>query len=159
MIQPSYPCAWSSLVEGGEGLYLPNCQTNLAIALYALILFFKFINTTAYHLGGYKPPSPVSCNAPCLLLNSSVAYPYLQLLVERLRFGEYGGLRQPVVRPLAHGQTCPKAFLNEDVVVPHFGLFDSLPEFAKNKIVSAFKLGNLKLRHFLFCQTVFPWSI
>ena len=25
---------WSSLVEGGEGLFLPNCQTNLVIALY-----------------------------------------------------------------------------------------------------------------------------
>ena len=24
---------WSSLVEGGEGWYLPNCQTNLVIAL------------------------------------------------------------------------------------------------------------------------------
>ena len=24
---------WSSLVEGGEGSYLPNCQTNLVIAL------------------------------------------------------------------------------------------------------------------------------
>ena len=27
-----YVKAWSSLVEGGEGLYLPNCQTTLAIA-------------------------------------------------------------------------------------------------------------------------------
>ena len=42
---------WSSLVEGGEGLYLPNCQTNLVIALDALsLLFCIFINTTAYHL-------------------------------------------------------------------------------------------------------------
>ena len=31
---------WSSLVEGGEGSYLPNCQTNLAIALYTLSLLF-----------------------------------------------------------------------------------------------------------------------
>ena len=32
----------SSLVEGVEGLYLPNCQTNLVIALYTLsLLFFK----------------------------------------------------------------------------------------------------------------------
>ena len=45
---------WSSLVEGGEGSYLPNCQTNLVIALYTLsLLFGKLINTTAYHLGRY----------------------------------------------------------------------------------------------------------
>ena len=25
---------WIALVEGGEGSYLPNCQTNLVIALY-----------------------------------------------------------------------------------------------------------------------------
>ena len=49
----------SSLVEGGEGLHLPNCQTNLVIALYTLsLLFCKFINTTAYHLGRYEPSSP-----------------------------------------------------------------------------------------------------
>ena len=42
--------AWSSLVEGGEGSYLPNCQTTLVIALDALFLLFCiFINTTAYH--------------------------------------------------------------------------------------------------------------
>ena len=58
---------WSSLVEGGEGLYLPNCQTNLVFALYTLsLLFCKFINTTACHLGRYEPSSPVSCLAPCL---------------------------------------------------------------------------------------------
>ena len=28
--------AWSSVVEGYEGSYLPNCQSNLAIALGAL---------------------------------------------------------------------------------------------------------------------------
>ena len=55
----------SSLVEGGEGSYLPNCQTNLVIALDALsLLFCIFINTTAYHLGRYEPSSPVSCRAP-----------------------------------------------------------------------------------------------
>ena len=60
-----YP--WSSLVEGGEGSFLPNCQTNLVIALYTLsLLFCKFINTTAYHLGRYKPSSHVSCRAPWL---------------------------------------------------------------------------------------------
>ena len=57
--------AWSSLVEGAEGLYLPNCETNFVIALYTLsLLFFKFINTTAYHLGIYKPSSPLSCLFP-----------------------------------------------------------------------------------------------
>ena len=41
------------------------CQTNLVIALYALsLLFCKFTNTTAYHLGIYKPSAPVSCRAP-----------------------------------------------------------------------------------------------
>ena len=35
-----YP--WSSLVEGGEGLYQPNCQTTLVIALDALLLLFVF---------------------------------------------------------------------------------------------------------------------
>ena len=43
---------WSSLVEGGEGSYLPNYQTTLVIALDALsLLFCIFINTTAHHLG------------------------------------------------------------------------------------------------------------
>ena len=31
---------WSSLVEGGEDSYLPDCQTNLVIALYTLSLLF-----------------------------------------------------------------------------------------------------------------------
>ena len=58
-----YP--WSSLVEGGEGLYLPNCQTILVIASCTLsLLFCKFTNTTAYHLGRYEPSSPISCHAP-----------------------------------------------------------------------------------------------
>ena len=57
--------SWSSVVEGGEGSYLPNCQTNLVIALDTLsLLFCIFINTTAYHLGRYEPSSPVSCRAP-----------------------------------------------------------------------------------------------
>ena len=55
--------SWSSLVKGGKGSYLPNCKTNLVIALYTLsLLFFKF--TTAYHLGRYEPSSPVICRAP-----------------------------------------------------------------------------------------------
>ena len=42
-----------------EVLYLPNCQTNLVIVLRALSLLFRhFINTTAYHLGRYKPSTP-----------------------------------------------------------------------------------------------------
>ena len=58
-------CAWSSLVKGGKGLYLPNCQTNLVIDLDALsLLFCIFMNTTAYHLGRDEPSSPVSCHAP-----------------------------------------------------------------------------------------------
>ena len=58
---------WSSLVEGDEGFYLPNCQTNLVFALLALsLLLWHLINTTACHLGRYEPSSPVSCRAPCL---------------------------------------------------------------------------------------------
>ena len=54
MIKP-----WSSLVEGVEGSYLPNCQTTLVIVLDALsLLFCIFINTTASHLGRYKPSPP-----------------------------------------------------------------------------------------------------
>ena len=41
-------------------MYLPNCKTNLVIALHILSpLFCKFINTIAYHLGRYEP-SPTS---------------------------------------------------------------------------------------------------
>ena len=58
---------WSSIVEGGEGSFLINCQTNLVIALYTLsLLFCKFINTTGYHLGRCEPSSPVSCRTPWL---------------------------------------------------------------------------------------------
>ena len=46
--------AWQ--LTGYEGSYLANCQTNLVIALHALsLLFCSFINTTAIHLGRYKP--------------------------------------------------------------------------------------------------------
>ena len=42
--------AWSSFVEGDEGSYLPNCQSNLVISLDTLFLLFCiFINTTAFH--------------------------------------------------------------------------------------------------------------
>ena len=71
--------SWSSLVEGGEGSYLPNRLTTLVIALDALFLLFCiFINTTAYHLGRYEPSSPVSCRAPRTII---AAY----LLAERPR--------------------------------------------------------------------------
>ena len=55
-----YP--WSSLEEGGDGVsnkfgYFP---------LYAVSIVFKFINTTAYHLGRYEPSYPVSCRLPGL---------------------------------------------------------------------------------------------
>ena len=57
--------SWNSLVKGDEVSYLPNCQTNLVIALHApSLLFWHFINTTAYDLGRYMPSSPVSCHAP-----------------------------------------------------------------------------------------------
>ena len=59
-----FSSSWSSLVEGGEGSYLPNCQTNLVTALCTLSLLFKFINTTAHHLVRYERSSPVSCRAP-----------------------------------------------------------------------------------------------
>ena len=41
----------SSLVEGNEGSYQPNNQTNLVIALHDTLslLFCHFINTSAYH--------------------------------------------------------------------------------------------------------------
>ena len=39
--------------------------TNLAITLYTLsLLFCKFINTTAYHLGWNESSSPVRCHTP-----------------------------------------------------------------------------------------------
>ena len=55
-----------SLVEGGEDSYLPDCQTNLVIALDALsLLFCIFINTTAYQLG-ISPPSTKELHAVLL---------------------------------------------------------------------------------------------
>ena len=57
----------SSLVEGDEGSYLSNCQTNLVIALHApSLLFWHFINTTAYHLSLHLP------FATAFLLNKTV---------------------------------------------------------------------------------------
>ena len=49
----------SSLVEGGEGPYMPNCQNFLVNALDTLsVLSCTFINRTAYHLDRYEPSSP-----------------------------------------------------------------------------------------------------
>ena len=79
---------WSSVVEGGEGLYLPNHQTDLVIAPYSLsLLFCKFINIIAYHLGRYEPSSPISCRAPqyntrhCLCIKCSAWSPTNWLLL------------------------------------------------------------------------------
>ena len=49
---------WSSLVEGGEGLYLPNCPKIDYCPLYTVSIACMFINTTAYHLGKYEPSPP-----------------------------------------------------------------------------------------------------
>ena len=63
-----------SLVEGGEGLYLHNCQTNLVIALYTLsLLLCNLIITTAYHLGRYELSSHVSCLAPRLTIAINIS--------------------------------------------------------------------------------------
>ena len=51
--------SWRSLVEGDECSYIPNCQTNMDIALQELSLVFSlFLNTTAYQFGNNKPSSP-----------------------------------------------------------------------------------------------------
>ena len=43
---------------GDKGSYLPNCQTNLVIDLYApSLLFWNFTNTTAYHFNQCEPSS------------------------------------------------------------------------------------------------------
>ena len=65
--------AWISLVEGGEGLYLPNCQSNLIIAPHALtLLFFIYTITTAYH---FQTSSTISCRVPRLRENISQRRP------------------------------------------------------------------------------------
>ena len=61
---------------------MPNCQTNLFIALSTLsLLFCNFIYTTADHLGRYEPSSPISCRAPWLTYfqPSSIINCYLYL--------------------------------------------------------------------------------
>ena len=57
--------AWSSLIEGDEGLHLPNCQANLVYALHALsLLFWHFINTTAYHWADMSLHLPLAVALP-----------------------------------------------------------------------------------------------
>ena len=55
----------SSLVEGDEGSYLPNCQSNLVIAHHvptvSIVLYFHKHNS--FPFGRYDPLSPVSCRA------------------------------------------------------------------------------------------------
>ena len=63
--QPCLPYPWSSLVEGDEGSFLPNCQSNLVIVIDALSLLFSiFINTTAYHCEDTSLKSPICSHAP-----------------------------------------------------------------------------------------------
>ena len=53
------------LVEGDEGLYLTNCQSNLAVARDSLsLLFFIFINTTVYHWADTSLHPPVAVGLP-----------------------------------------------------------------------------------------------
>ena len=55
----------NSFVEGVEGSNVPNCQTNLIIALYALsLLFCHFINTTAYHWADMSLHLPLAVVLP-----------------------------------------------------------------------------------------------
>ena len=55
----------SSLVEGDKSLYLPNCQSNLVIALHELtLLFCFFINTTAYLLEDMSLHLPLAAALP-----------------------------------------------------------------------------------------------
>ena len=56
---------WRTLVEGDEDSYLPNRQSNLVIALYALsLLFCNFINTTAYHWADTSLHIPLAVGLP-----------------------------------------------------------------------------------------------
>ena len=70
---------WSSFVKEDEGLYLPNCQTHLVIALNApYLLTWHFINTTAYPLDRYEPSSPVSWCA--LQIGSSIDHLHIKII-------------------------------------------------------------------------------
>ena len=51
------------LVEGDEGSCLPNCQTNLVIALHVSI-FLAFHKHNILPLGENEPSSLVSCHSP-----------------------------------------------------------------------------------------------
>ena len=55
----------SSMVEGDEGSYLPNCQSNLVIALDELsLLFCIFINTAAYNWADISLHLPLAVKLP-----------------------------------------------------------------------------------------------
>ena len=100
------PQPWSSLVEGDGGLYLPNCQTNLVIALHApSLLFWHFINTTDYHLGRYEPSSPISCHAPRLNSTSLRLLRWRLLLKTHLKNNLKIFLKYQNQRPKSHVAT------------------------------------------------------
>ena len=58
--------AWSSLVEGDEGLNLSNCQSNLVITLHAMSLLLCNFTNTIYLFADSSLHLHVSCSAPCL---------------------------------------------------------------------------------------------
>ena len=131
--------AWSSLVEGGEGSYLPNCQTNLVIALYKLSLFFcKFINTTAYHLGRSKHSSPIRCHSPRLRMRKLILN-WITFLQLRIRTHRTRGvcLDDPLGDPgaLLRGRLPPQ----EDQAQgrPHHGLGGRLDPLQHSEVLRA----------------------
>ena len=64
-----------------EGVYVPNFQTDSVIILHELsLMFWHFINATAaYHMGWYKPSSPVGCCA----IHKFIKYLSLQHLTSK----------------------------------------------------------------------------
>ena len=64
-----YTDPWSSLVDGGEGSYLPNYQTTLVIALDALsLLFFYFHKLNSLPLGQIRAFPSFYYRAPWSIL-------------------------------------------------------------------------------------------
>ena len=58
--------SWRSLVEGDEGLFVSNCQTNLVIAHYELSqLFWYFLNTKTQHLDQFEPSYSSTMGLQC----------------------------------------------------------------------------------------------
>ena len=81
-----YPSPWSSLVVGGEGSDLPNCQTTLVIALDALsLLFCIFINTTAYHLDRHEPSPPTTKELHAFTIGRTVTMIHFFFHVDALK--------------------------------------------------------------------------